>query len=219
VDLFPHAQALSGHSWFGAFSTHHTRIEIQPTLADSATSPLASRGFMTEPAVVSTDHGGVLAYGAETWTLAHAGCQWATEAPGIVSLRSQDGGETLEIRSDMRVTLRDVWLVRRSETGMTYTELGNLSPGGSLALSMDGERSEPPLGWAWKQLLHTPTGDGLGTLPTLHGAVVAGIADGPIHPIEIDGLDPTTESLTMVRIPLLPAVAPAYPWRATGGSP
>lgn len=205
VDLLPGTPIWRGQSRLGVFSTRKTQLTLENGFRDAVIAPqVHEAGFMTQPAVASSEGPTQLAYRAETWTLAYIESTW-TAALGQGPTVSSDGER---LSAHLPTDLREAWLVRHEDGAATaWLRLGPVRAGETVPLGKDWVDSPDLDGdMAWVRTHALEASDGTrGHLHTARwGLVLVGIAERPVEPIGLTGLAPETRALTIVRAPLSP---------------
>lgn len=204
VDALPDG-IWRGQSWLAVFSTRKTRLTLASSFPDSAIAPMDEAGMMGGPSVRSSEGPGVLAWDAETWTLAYAATRWTAEGMGTV--RARMDAEGMLLTSDLPFELRDAVVIYdiEAELGRNLHRVGTVVPGeqvhvpslgGSGTLTLDDADAVASM------LVDLPE-RGRGHLHAgVEGPVLMGLAPEPVERLSLTGLAPEERTLTWVRIPL-----------------
>jgi len=174
-------------------------------------------GFMNQDTVIQGLGPGRLTWSTQTWTLAFADSDWLAKSEGRITVvptssdpENPGDGDWL-VSNGMKVGLTDC----RIFLGDSFIEVADLKPGEKRRVSLkNGKRSQVSLDdqyalydgmenvdglmnpW-WASLAYSSQGE----LVFEDWAVFVGRASSPIEPIQIDGLSPAENAVTMIRAP------------------
>lgn len=223
VDALPGSPYWRGDDYLGIFAIQRTQVRVQAGFEGGMVTPLATAGSMWEPSIEAGDGPGALSWRAETWTLAYARSRWVTKAPGSITV-SRDGDGWV-VRNDTDHELLDSTLVWGDQSFV----LGPVAARGTARASVDEARSagnaldpsdvdlrQSPtpralLGWATSAFGNRATVDrGLLDSQWARPSLVALSAD-PIEPLAVEGLSLRENRVSLLRIPVEPAILQGLP--------
>ncbi|MCO4747147.1 MAG: hypothetical protein KC912_20285 [Proteobacteria bacterium] len=197
VDALPGTPFTRGTTWFGVFSTRKTEVGVKSDRDGALVLPLGDGGFMSEVSVRSAEASGEMGYLAQTWSLGYGSSSWVGRGDsGHIEVKTlEDGGWAVTSRLEHRLTH-----ARLRVNGRTVA-IGDLEPdesvtlrsgGNSLAIENDRTR------WAVDHLGDIYEG-GHGHL---HGDLVIGVLDDEVQGLELSGLWPQPDTISVFRIPV-----------------
>lgn len=203
VDVLPDAGVWRGSSFLGVFATRKSDIQLTSGFDDSTVGAMAQEaGFVRSRSIRSTEGPAVMSWRAETWTLGYVQTSWITPSLGQVRLTETPTGWSLT--SELAVDLDECALV----VGDRAFEVGPLPAGAQRDIWRSGGQSLSD--WASSQdaplmLLteHRESEHGHLDLAGRASPTLVGLADKPIEPLRIEGLNPDSRTTTVMRIHLV----------------
>jgi len=218
VDQLPGSPWMRGVSRMGIFATGRSDVELNSGFHYGRVDQgIDDGGFMNQDTVIQGLGPGRLTWSTQTWTLAFADSDWLAKSEGRITVvptssdpENPGDGDWL-VSNGMKVGLTDC----RIFLGDSFIEVADLKPGEKRRVSLkNGKRSQVSLDdqyalydgmenvdglmnpW-WASLAYSSQGE----LVFEDWAVFVGRASSPIEPIQIDGLSPAENAVTMIRAP------------------
>jgi len=200
VDILPGTDLWRGDTFIGIFTTRKSEIRIRGGEIDALVVPLEESGYMTDPAITAQEGPGELVYRAETWTLGYANSRWVGPGKGRIEVTKGNGGPM--VHSTLPWDLEDAEL----RMGSATIRIGTLVAGETRQLKWGvdegyGLPTTADQGEAVvRHLLRYPDA-GRGHLDISGWGVVLGVVRNPIEQLDIEGLAPESEAISLVRAP------------------
>lgn len=197
VDVLPGTPFMRGQSWFGVFSTSKTEVGVKSQMDGAMIEPLGDGGFMSEVHIGSGEASGQLSYLAQTWSLAYGQTAWVQrEDPGHLEVTAMENGN-YAVTSRLGVTLQHA----RLKVGTRSLAIGDLAPDQSVSVGTgtSGGNLDSRSRWALDV-----AGDFYdeAAIGHLHDAQVIGILDHEYDGLELSGVWPQRDAVTIYRIPV-----------------
>ena len=223
IDILPDAGVWRGQSYAGLFSASKADVVVSSPVRDSAVTLLAGGGYVRDPAHQTTGAGSELGYRADTWTLGYVRSHWMEKRKETLSLRRADSGRWF-VKNELGVPLTDIGYLERGKA----VELGRLEPGAELELPTERPIQElPKYRWQSYGAVYedriAETILWMSDLPSEfpgyidpHYPMLVGRIERPSS-FAIDGLRPSIDRATLVRLRLDPIVRERDASRGMGG--
>ncbi|TNE86503.1 MAG: hypothetical protein EP330_22455 [Deltaproteobacteria bacterium] len=197
VDALPGTPFMRGESWFGVFATSKTEVGVKSTRDGALVEPLGDGGFMTEVIVGSGEASGDLTYLAQTWSLAYGQTAWVDRADGgYVEVETLDNGQ-YALTSRLPVSLDHA----RLRFDGRSVNIGELDPDQSVTVGTNtgfgviDDRTRFVLDAAGDFYDEAMGGH-------LHDGVLVGVLAKEYDGLELSGLWPQRDAITIYRVPV-----------------
>ncbi len=223
VDILPGTGLWRGQTWLSVWATRSSDIALTPGKPSGTSFAAAGGGYQKRLRVIDEPGAASTTWHADTWTLAYAMTSWTEPNPGEVEVYQREDG-CFVVKNDTPLVLNDVHIrFMKPVSGARLcgsAEPLTLAAGAEGLLSSENQALDHPGYFDTDKdesdgTLITPAQDQIVEVGNTYyslrtgrlsnrtwDAIVVAALDEPIDTLEVGGLRPETNRVTILRAPV-----------------